>query len=69
MRFGLLRFAETDMFNTVVGIFVVLAVGMCVVAFPMVFWMLFGGRPRSRHTRYTSRPRKRVPPKYDEADE
>jgi hypothetical protein len=30
MRFGLLRFAETDMFNTVVGILLILIVGMCV---------------------------------------
>jgi hypothetical protein len=32
MRFGLLRFAETDMFDTAVGILLVLVVGMCVVA-------------------------------------
>src|SRR5512142_1023797 len=57
MRFGLLRFAEADMFNTVVGILLVLIVGMCVVAFPFVLWMLFGDGPRSRHTRHTSRPR------------
>jgi hypothetical protein len=50
MRFGLLRFAETDMFNTVVGILLILIVGMCVVAFPFVLWMLFGDGPRSRHT-------------------
>jgi hypothetical protein len=82
MRFGLLRFAETDMFNTIVGILLVLVVGMCVVAFPFVLWMLFWHGPRSRHTRYTSRPngnatgsadwsedRKKAPPRYDEADE
>ena len=57
MRFGLLRFAETDMFDTAVGILLVLVVGMCVVAFPFVLWMLFGDGPRSRHTRHTSRPR------------
>jgi hypothetical protein len=56
MRFGFLKFAETDMFNTVVGILLVLVVGMCVAAFPFVLWMLFGDG-RSRYTRYTSRPR------------
>ena len=30
------------MFNTVVGILLILIVGMCVVAFPFVLWMLFG---------------------------
>ena len=56
MTFGS-EFAETDMFNTIVGILLVLVVGMCVVAFPFVLWMLFGDGPRSRHTRHTSRPR------------
>ena len=83
MRFGLLRLAETDMFNTVVGILLILIVGMCVVAFPFVLWMLFGDGPRSRHTRHASRPRgngatgssgwsenrKRAPSRYDEAGE
>jgi hypothetical protein len=45
MRFGLLRFAEADVFNTVVGILLVLIVGMCVVAFLFVLWMLFGDGP------------------------
>ena len=71
------------MFNTVVGILLILIVGMCVVAFPFVLWMLFGNGPRSRHKRYTSRPRgkgatdssgwsedrKKTPPWYDEAEE
>jgi hypothetical protein len=71
------------MFNTVIGILLVLVVGMCVVAFPFVLWMLFGYGPRSRHTRYTSRPRrkgttgfsgwsedrKKAPPRYDDAEE
>jgi hypothetical protein len=69
MRLGLLRFAETDMFNTIVGILLVLVVGMCVVAFPFVLGMLLGEALGSRHMRYRSRPRKRVPPKYDKADE
>ena len=83
MRFGLLRFAETNMFKTAVGILLVLVVGMCVVAFPFVLWMLFGGGPRSRHKRHTSRPRgngttgssgwsenrKKAAPRYDEAGE
>ena len=77
------KFAETDMFNTVVGILLILVVGMCVVAFPFVLWMLFGDGPRSRHTRHTSRPRgngitgssgwsedrRKAPPRYDEAEE
>ena len=82
MTFGLLRFAETDMFNTALGILLILVVGMCVVAFPFVLWMLFGVGPRSRHKRHTSRPRgngitgsgwsddrKKARPRYDEADE
>ena len=83
MRFGLLRFAETDMFNTVVAITLVLIVGMTIVAFPFVLWMLFGDGSRFRHTRHTSRPRgngetgssrwsedrKKALSRYDEADE
>ncbi len=83
MRFGPLRFAATDMFNTVVGILLVLIVGMCVVAFPFVLWMLFGDGPRSRHMRHTSRlrgngatgssgwgeDRRKALPRYDEAEE
>ena len=57
MRFGLLKFAETDMFNTAAGILLILVVGMCFVAFPFVLWMLFGVGPRSRHKRHTSRRR------------
>ena len=69
------------MFNTVVGILLILIVGMCVVAFPFVLWMLFGDGPRSRHRRHTSRPRgnatgssgwgedRRKAPRYDEAEE
>jgi hypothetical protein len=75
--------AEADMVYTMAGILLILAVGMCVVAFPFVLWMLFGDGPRSRHKRYTSRPhgngttgfsissedRKKAPPWYDEAEE
>jgi hypothetical protein len=71
------------MVYTIAGILLVFVVGMCVVAFPFVLWMLFGNGPRSRHTRYTSRPRgngttgfsvwsedrKKAPPGYDEAEE
>jgi hypothetical protein len=71
------------MFNTVIGILLILIVGMCVVAFPFVLWMLFGDGPRSRHARHTSRPRrngtpgssgwsedrKKAPSRYDEADD
>jgi hypothetical protein len=38
-------------------ILLVVALGMCVVAFPFVLWMLFGNGPRSRPMRYISRPR------------
>ena len=83
MRFGLLKFAETDMVNTVAGILLVLVVGICVVAFPFVLCMLFGSGPRSRQTRYTTRPcgngttgfsgwsedPKKAPPRYDKAEE
>jgi len=45
------------MIDRVAGILLVLAGGVCVVVFPFVLWMLFGSGRRSRHTRYTSRPR------------
>jgi hypothetical protein len=46
------------MVDAVAGMLLILAVGMCVVAFPFVLWMLFGGGPRSRHK--LSRPREKV---------
>jgi hypothetical protein len=70
------------MINTIAGILLILAVGMCVVAFPFVLWMLFGNNgPRSRPTHYIARPRengttnlsgwsedrKKAPPGYDGA--
>jgi hypothetical protein len=69
------------MFNTLLGILLVLTVGLCVMAFPFVLWLLFSTGPRSRHRRHPSRPRevagssgwgeerRRVPSRYDEADE
>jgi len=70
------------MINTIAGILLALAVGMCVVAFPFVLWMLFGNNgPRSRPMRHIARPRengttnlsgwsedrKKAPPGYDGA--
>jgi hypothetical protein len=81
MRFGSRDSLENEMFNAAVGILLILVVGMCVVAFPFVLWMLFGDGPRPRHTRRTSRPRgngassgwgedrRKAPPGYDEAEE
>jgi hypothetical protein len=83
MTFGLGKFGEAEMVYTMAGILLVLAVGMCVVAFPFVLWMLFGDGPRSRPKRYTSRPRgndttgfsvwsedrNKTPHRYDEAEE
>jgi hypothetical protein len=72
------------MIYAIAGILLILAVGMCVVAFPFVLWMLFGDNgPRSRPTRYISRQResgttdlsgwsedrKKAPPGYDGAGE
>jgi hypothetical protein len=71
------------MVNTIAGILLVMAVGMCVVAFPFVLWMLFGTGPRSGHKRHSPRPhgngtkdfsvwsedRKKGPPWYDEGEE
>jgi hypothetical protein len=71
------------MIDTIAGILLVLAVGMCVVVSPFVLWMLFGTGRRSRHTRDTSPPRgngnrgssaftddlKKGPQYYDEAEE
>jgi hypothetical protein len=46
------------MIDTIAGILLILAVGMCVVAFPFVLWMLFGNNgPRSRPMRRIARPR------------
>lgn len=83
MTFGLRKFGEAEMVDTMAGILLVLAVGMCVVAFPFVLWMLFGDGPRSQHRRYTSRSRgngttgfsvwsedrHKTPPWYDEAED
>ena len=72
------------MINTITGILLILAVGMCVVAFPFVLWMPFGNNgPRSRTMRRIARPRengitdfsvwsedrKKAPPGYDGAEE
>jgi hypothetical protein len=46
------------MIDTIAGILLILAVGMCVVAFPFVLWMLFGNNgPRSRPMRRIARQR------------
>jgi hypothetical protein len=45
------------MVDKIIGILLVVALGMCVVAFPFVLWMLFGSGPRSRPMRYISRQR------------
>jgi hypothetical protein len=70
------------MIYAIAGILLILAVGMCVVAFPFVLWMLFGDNgPRSRPVRRIARPRengttnlsgrsedrKKAPPGYDGA--
>ena len=80
MTFGLRKFGEANMLETMAGILLILAVGMCVVAFPFVLWMLFSDG-RSRHKRYTTRPRgnnttgfsgddrTKTPPWYDETEE
>jgi len=66
------------MIDAIAGILLVLVAGLCVLAFPFVLWMLFGGAPRS-----TSRPRRsgtagpsvpsedreEAPSPYDEAEE
>jgi hypothetical protein len=71
------------MVDKITGILLVVALGMCVVAFPFVLWMLFGSGPRSRPMRYISRPsengtkdlsgwsedRKKAPSGYDGAGE
>jgi hypothetical protein len=45
------------MVDKITGILLIVALGMCVVAFPFVLWMLFGSGPRSQPMRYISRPR------------
>ena len=34
--------AQMNIFETVLGILLALAVGVCIVTFPFVLWMLFG---------------------------
>ena len=69
------------MINTIAAVLLIVAVGMCVVAFPFVLLMLFGKGPRFRPMRHISRPRengttdlsgwsedrKKAPPGYDGA--
>ena len=71
------------MVNQIAGILLVVALGMCVVAFPFVLWMVFSSGPRFRPMRHISRPRendttdvfgwsedrKKAPPGYDGAGE
>jgi hypothetical protein len=70
------------MVDTILGILLVLAVGVCVLAFPFVLWMLLGNGPRSQRARYIARSRrsgkidtlsiknhKKTPPGYDGAGE
>ena len=45
------------MVDTIAGILLIVALGMCVVAFPFVLWMLFSSGPRFRPMRHISRPR------------
>jgi nitrate reductase NapE component len=69
------KLTKMNIFETVLGILLVLAVGMCVGAFSFVLWMLFGGEPRSRHysrqrpIRTRGRSSQKAPAKYDEAAE
>jgi hypothetical protein len=44
--------------DTVLGILLVLAVGMCLLAFPFVLWMLLGDGAGSRRVRYIPGPGK-----------
>jgi hypothetical protein len=70
------------MVEKLAGILLVIAVGMCVLAFPFVMWMLFGDNgPRFRPMRHIARPHenrnpdvlgwsedaKKAPPGYDGA--
>jgi hypothetical protein len=71
------------MVNQIAGILLVVALGMCVVAFPFVLWMVFSSGPRFRPMRRISRPRdngttdfsvwsedlRKAPPGYDGAGE
>ena len=69
------------MVNQIAGSLLVVALGLCVVAFPFVLRMLFSSGPRLRPVRRISRPRengtsdfsgwgedrKKAPPEYDGA--
>jgi len=51
--------ADTEMVDKIAGILLIVALGMCVVAFPFVMWMLFGDNgPRFRPMRRVVPPRK-----------
>jgi hypothetical protein len=46
------------MVDKIAGILLIVALGMCVVAFPLVLWMLFADNgPRFRPMRHIVRPR------------
>lgn len=70
------RLTQMNIFEAVLGVLLAFAVGTCVVTFPFVLWMLFGGERRSRHPRYTPRPiqtrarhSQKAADKYDEVEE
>jgi len=45
------------MVDQIAGILLIVALGMCIVAFPFVLWMLFGdSRPRFRPMRHIVHP-------------
>jgi hypothetical protein len=75
MRFATVKLTKMSIFETVLGILLVLVVGMCVVTFPFALWMLFGGEPRSRHysrqrpIRTRGRSSQKASAKYDEGEE
>ena len=71
------------MVDKILGILLIVALAMCVVAFPFVLRLLFSNGPRFRPMRHISRPRendttdlsswsedrKKAPPEYDGAGE
>jgi hypothetical protein len=73
---------RSQMISQIAAVLLIVVVGMCVVAFPFVLWMLFGDNgPRFRPMRHIARPRendttdlyfwsedrKKAPPGYDGA--
>jgi hypothetical protein len=49
------------MIDAIAAMLLILAVGLCAVAFPFVLWLLFSRAPRSKHAHLATRGRGATP--------